>query len=101
MPKLMASCNHWLLLLPPHQILLDILTSRQSSQCIASLPWYNGNTKPIFRWVGVERRLKLRCCWPRLDFNLDASPSHGCIGDVDIVLLIPENFLHLFVIFQN
>lgn len=97
----MASSNHWLLLLPPYQILLDVLTGRQSSQRVAGFAGYDGNTKAILGRVGIEGRLELRGCRSLLELNFDTSPPHGCIGNVNVVLLVPEKLLHLFVIFQN
>ena len=102
MAKLMTSSNHWLLLLGLDQILLDVLTSRKSSQGIARLAGYDGDAVPIFGRVGIEGGFELWSSWPVLDFYLEASPPHCCIVDINIVLLVPEqNLLHLFVIFQN
>ena len=102
MTQLMAASNHGLLLLGLYQILLDVLTSRKSSESIARLAGYDGDAESIFGRVGIEGGLELRSCRPVLDFDLEASLSHRCIVDVDVVLLVPEqNLLHLFVIFQN
>lgn len=86
----MTSSNHWLLLLGPYQILLDILTSRKRGHCIACLAGYDRNTESIFGRVGIEGSFKLRSCWSILDFNLEAPLPHCCIVDVNIILLIPE-----------
>ena len=98
----MTPSNHRLLLLRFYQILLDVLTSRKSSESIAGFARYDRNTESIFGRVGIEGGLELRSRRPVLDFDLEASLPHRCVVDVDVVLLVPEqNLLHLFVIFQN
>jgi hypothetical protein len=86
----MTSSNHRLLLLRFYQILLDVLTSRKSSESIAGFARYDRNTESIFGRVGIESSLELRRCRSFLHLNLKAPFPHSCIIDVNIVLLVPE-----------